>query len=172
MACELLRDVLQAHGGLDRWNSYEKVQATIVTSGQMFGMKGTPQDPTPRRMTVATRREWASVTPYGADDQRTDFTANRIAIEKIDGTVVTERLRPSEHAEGKAVDAPWDSLDRRAFGERAYGRYFRRTEPIASGSPMPGEQRIHVVADAIAEVVADDAYAIQPGDQGTAVGGG
>jgi hypothetical protein len=63
-------------------------------------MKGTPQDPTPRRMTVGTKREWASVTPYGADDQRTDFTANRIAIERMNGTVVKERLHPSEHAGG------------------------------------------------------------------------
>ena len=46
---------------------------------------------------------------------RTDFTANRVAIEKIDGTVVKERLRPSEQAEGKAVDAPWDALDRAYF---------------------------------------------------------
>jgi hypothetical protein len=78
-------------------------------------MKGTPQDPTPRHMTVATKREWASVTPYGAVDRRTDFTAARIAIEKMDGTVVKERLNPSGHAEGKAVDAPWDVLDRAHF---------------------------------------------------------
>jgi hypothetical protein len=49
---------------------------------------------------------------------------------------------------------------------------FLKNEVIASGAPTPGEQRIHVVADAIAEVVADDAYAIQPGDQETAVAGG
>jgi hypothetical protein len=133
MTCELLHEVLQAHGGLDRWNSYEKVQATIVTGGQLFGMKGTPQDPTPRRMTVATRREWASVTPYGADDQHTDFTANRIAIEKIDGTVVKERLRPSEHAEGKAVDAPWDALDRAYFNGYALWTYL--TTPFHFAMP-------------------------------------
>ncbi len=74
-------------------------------------------------MTVATRREWASLTPYGGDDQRTDFTPNRIAIEKIDGTVVKERVRPSEHAEGKAVDAPWDALDRAYFNGYALWTY-------------------------------------------------
>ena len=42
-------------------------------------------------MTAGTGREWASPTPYGAGDQRTDFTSNRIAIEKLDGTVVKER---------------------------------------------------------------------------------
>jgi hypothetical protein len=32
-----------------------------------------------------------------------------VAIEKIDGTVVKERLHSSEHAEGQSVDAPWDA---------------------------------------------------------------
>jgi hypothetical protein len=123
MASELLQKVLQAHGGLNRWNSFEKIQATIVTGGQLFGMKGTPQDSTPRRMTVATTREWASVTPFGAEDQRTDFTPNRVAIEKIDGTVVQQRVRPSEHAEGRAVDAPWDALDRAYFNGYALWTY-------------------------------------------------
>jgi hypothetical protein len=77
-------------------------------------------------MTVATNREWASVAPYGADDQRTDFTPNRVAIEKIDGTIVNERLRPSEHAEGKAVDAAWDALDRAYFNGYALWTYLTR----------------------------------------------
>jgi len=123
MAKDLLQKALAAHGGLDRWNSFETVQATIVTGGQLFGMKGTPQDSTPRRMTVSTRREWASVIPFGADDQRTNFTANRIAIEKVDGTVVQERIHPSEHAKGKAVDAPWDVLDRAYFNGYAVWTY-------------------------------------------------
>jgi hypothetical protein len=74
-------------------------------------------------MTVATQREWASVVPYGADDQRTDFAADRIAIEKIDGAVVQERLHPAEHAEGKAVDASWDALDRAYFNGYALWTY-------------------------------------------------
>ena len=123
MTSELLERVLLAHGGLDRWNRFDTVRATIVTGGQLFGMKDTPQDSSPRRMTVATKREWASVTPYGANDQRTDFTAKRIAIEKMDGTVITERLNPAEHADGKAVDAPWDALDRAYFNGYALWTY-------------------------------------------------
>jgi hypothetical protein len=133
MARELLQKVLEAHGGLDRWNSFETVQATIVTGGQLFAMKGTPQDSTPRRMTVATRREWASVTPFGADDQCTDFTPNRVAIEKLGGTVVKERLHPSQHAEGKAVDAPWDALDRAYFNGYALWTYL--TTPFHFAMP-------------------------------------
>ena len=49
----------------------------------------------PRQMTVALDHEWASLTPFGADDQKTAFTPDRIAIEKLDGRVVSERLEPS-----------------------------------------------------------------------------
>lgn len=42
MASELLQMALEAHGGLSRWGCFATVQATIVTGGQLFGMKGTP----------------------------------------------------------------------------------------------------------------------------------
>jgi len=144
MAPELLHKALAAHGGLDRWKRFEKVQATIVTGGQLFTMKGTPQDPTRRRMTVATKREWASVAPYGPDDQRTDFTASRIAIERMNGTVVKERLHPSEHAEGKAVDAPWDGLDRAYFNGYALWTYL--TTPFHSELPGFAVEKIRGMA--------------------------
>jgi hypothetical protein len=140
MATELLQKVLEAHGGLNRWSSFSTVHATIVTGGQLFGMKGTPQDPTPRRMTVSTNREWASLKPFGAEDQRTDFTANRIAIEKMDGTVLKERLHPSEHAEGKAADAPWDLLDRAYFNGYALWTYL--TTPFHFAMPGFAVQEI------------------------------
>ena len=59
---ELLHRVLDAHGGLEPWLGFNFVQATIVTGGELFAMKSEPQDPVPRRMTVATKKEWASVT--------------------------------------------------------------------------------------------------------------
>ena len=88
---ELLTKVLDAHGGLDRWRSYNKVEATIVSGGGFFALKGVLQDANPRRMTVWLHEERSSVTPYGAADQRTMFTPDRIAIEKLDGTVVAEQ---------------------------------------------------------------------------------
>jgi len=133
MSSELLQKALEVHGGLDRWKCFASIQATIVTGGRLFDMKGTPQDTTPRRITVATQREWASVAPFGADDQVTDFTANRIAIEKLDGTIVKGRLHPSEHAEGEAVDAPWDALDQAYFNGYALWTYL--TTPFHFAMP-------------------------------------
>jgi hypothetical protein len=68
-------------------------------------MKGMPQDPAPRQMTSASRvqREWSSVRPFGGDDQKTDFTPSRVAIEKLDGTIVAERLDPRESFAGHTL---------------------------------------------------------------------
>ena len=96
---EMLQHVLDAHGGLEPWSRFNFVQATIMTGGELLAMKNEPQEPIPRRMTVATKREWASVTPFGSPGQKTDFTAGRIAIETLDRTVLSERLNPAGHAE-------------------------------------------------------------------------
>ena len=91
---ELLARIIDAHGGIDRWSQYERVEATIVSGGGFFRLKGFPQDSTPRRMTVWLHEKRSSVFPFGAPDQRTMFTPERIAIEKLDGTTIAERHIP------------------------------------------------------------------------------
>jgi len=120
---ELLTKVLDAHGGLERWRSYNKVEATIVSGGGFFPLKGVLQDPNPRRMTVWLHEERSSVTPYGAPDQRTMFTPDRIAIEKLDGTVVAERRMPRDSFAGHQMHTPWDPLHRAYFNGEALWTY-------------------------------------------------
>jgi dihydrofolate reductase len=62
---DLLDAVVAAHGGLQRWRHFSTVEATIVSGGKLWEIKGQPQDPMPRRMTVALQREWASVQQFG-----------------------------------------------------------------------------------------------------------
>jgi hypothetical protein len=120
---ELLTKVLDAHGGLERWRSYNKVEATIVSGGGFFPLKGILQDANPRRMTVWLHEERSSVTPYGAPDQRTMFTPDRIAIEKLDGTVVAERRMPKDSFAGHQMHTPWDPLHRAYFNGEALWTY-------------------------------------------------
>ena len=93
---ELLSRVIEAHGGIQRWNGYEKVEATITSGGGLFPLKGASQDPEPAPDDRWLHEERSSVSPYGAPDQRTMFTPERIAIEKLDGTVVAERRAPRD----------------------------------------------------------------------------
>src|SRR5260370_9484888 len=112
---DLLTQVIAAHGGLNRWNAYERVDATIVSGGGLFPLKGVLQDRNPRRMTVWLHEERASVTPYGAPDQRTMFTPDRVAIEKPDGAVVAERYASRDSFAGHQMHTPWDPLHRAYF---------------------------------------------------------
>ncbi|HTF79911.1 MAG TPA: hypothetical protein VK620_37320 [Bradyrhizobium sp.] len=120
---ELLAGILDAHGGMDRWRAYQKVEATIVTGGGFFALKGVLQDPNPRRMTAWLHEERSSVTPYGAPDQRTMFTSDRIAIEKLDGTLVAERHAPKDSFAGHQMNTPWDPLHRAYFNGEALWTY-------------------------------------------------
>ena len=137
----LLGQVLEAHGGMERWRRYNKVEATIVTGGGLFPLKGVLQDRNPRRMTVWLHEERASVTPYGAPDQRTMFTPDRVAIEKLDGAVVAQRYAPRDSFAGHQMHTPWDPLQRAYFNGEAVWTYLT-TPFLLAGSvskrPKPG----------------------------------
>ena len=120
---ELLARIIDAHGGLDSWNRYERVEATIVSGGGLFRLKGVPQDSTPRRMTVWLHEERSSVFPFGTPDQRTMFTPGRIAIEKLDGAIVAERQAPRDSFAGHQMNTGWDALHRAYFNGYAMWTY-------------------------------------------------
>jgi hypothetical protein len=90
----LLASIVEAHGGLDRWRRFNRVEATIVTGGAFWGMKNLTQDQDPRRMTVSLHEERSSVAPFGDPYWHTEFTPDRIAILRGDGAVVAERHIP------------------------------------------------------------------------------
>ena len=120
---DLLQHVLDAHGGFEKWSTFTRIEATIVTGGELWGIKGVDQDDTPRRMLASLDHEWSSVQPYGAHDQRTSFTPERIAVEKLDGTLVAERLDPRASFDGHVFDSPWDPLQRAYFNGYALWTY-------------------------------------------------
>jgi hypothetical protein len=119
----LLGKILDAHGGIDRWRRFTEVRASIVSGGGLFALKGLPQDSNPRRMTVWQHEQRASIRPFGAPDQRTMFTPDRIAIEKLDGTLVAERYAPRDSFAGHQMNTPWDPLHRAYFNGEALWTY-------------------------------------------------
>ena len=141
----LLDAVLAAHGGLDRWRQFGTMEATIVTGGKLWEIKGQPQDPVPRRMSVALQHEWASVQPFGGPDQRTDFTPDRVAIEKLDGRVVAERSNPRESFAGHELATPWNPLQRAYFNGYALWTYL--TTPFFMALPGFGVTEIDPIEE-------------------------
>jgi hypothetical protein len=74
-------------------------------------------------MTAALHEEWSSVRPFGAEDQQTDFTPGRIAIEKVGGPVVAEMLKPEDSFAGDHLTSPWNPLQRAYFNGYALWTY-------------------------------------------------
>lgn len=88
-----------------------------------FALKGVIQDATPRRMTAWLHEQRSSVFPFGKPDQRKMFTPYRIAIEKLDGTLVSERRAPRDSFAGHQMSTPWDALHRAYFNGEALWTY-------------------------------------------------
>jgi hypothetical protein len=120
---ELLARIIDAHGGMDSWNQHEKVEATIVSGGGLFRLKGIPQDSAPRRMTVWLHEQRSSVFPFGAPDQRTMFTPESIAVEKLDGTIISQRPVARNSFAGHQLSTAWDPLHRAYFNGYAMWTY-------------------------------------------------
>jgi hypothetical protein len=130
---ELLKSVLEAHGGLDRWREFNKLGVQIVTGGGLWALKGLIQDPLPRQMSVSLHEEFASVAPFGQPNWRTHFRPGRVAIETTDGEVVKERMNPRESFSGHTMNTPWDPLDRAYFNGYALWTYL--TTPFFMAMP-------------------------------------
>lgn len=122
---KLLDQVIEAHGGLDRWNRFEKVEAEIVGGGGLFRFKGSPPVSGPRSLTVWLHEQRAMIAPAGAADPFVLVTPDRVSIERSDGTVVAERRTPRDAFAGHQMSTPWDSLHQAYFSGQAQSTYFK-----------------------------------------------
>jgi hypothetical protein len=102
------------------WNA--KLEATIVSGGGFFALKGVPQDANPRRMTVWLHEERSSVSPYGASAHDVYTGADR------DREARWHNGRRALRAEGfvcrHRMNTPWDPLHRAYFNGEALWTYF------------------------------------------------
>jgi hypothetical protein len=137
----VLADVLDAHGGLARWKTYHHLDAMLVSGGLLYDLKGQRTDRTPRHVRVSLRRVATSIQPFGAADQRLNFTAGRTAIEKCDGAVVAEAADVRPTFAGHEVSSPWTALQRAYFSGYALWGYLN--SPFLLTLP---DVRLHAVA--------------------------
>lgn len=136
----LLNNVLVAHGGLDRWRSFKVLEATIITGGEFWAMKGIEQDSMSRQMTVWTGQERSSVGSFGNPDWHTEFTPDRIAIVTRDGSIIAERDAPRDAFAGHEMMTPWDPLHRAYFNGYALWTYL--STPFLLASPRVSVEEI------------------------------
>lgn len=130
---DLVARVIAAHGGLDRWNSFQKVTATVVAGGGLIPMKGLADSPIPRDRTVMLHEEVSFISPFGQPDWHMVFTPNRVMIQTAMGELVSERSDPRAAFKGHVLETVWDLLHRAYFNGYAIWTYL--TTPFFLAMP-------------------------------------
>ena len=133
---DLLDFVVEAHGGLKRWDELETVSAHLIQGGvtwEMVGQKGVLDDVF---VTASLHEERVSHYPFGAAG-RSVFTPERVVIEDDDGTVVEALDQPRASFAGHTVQTPWTAPQLAYFVGTAMWTYL--TQPFTF--TLPGSTR-------------------------------
>lgn len=130
---ELLNAVLRAHGGLERWKTFNKVRATFVSGGGLLPMKGIEVIPMPVAGTATIHEESTIISPFRQPGWTMRFTPKRVVVEADDGTIVAERSNPRDAFAGHSLSSPWDLLQQAYFN--GYARWTYLTTPFLMAMP-------------------------------------
>jgi hypothetical protein len=119
---DLLHRAIAAHGGLDRFNQFKTVSASLVTGGALLLLKGQAGFLN-THVTVDLHQEHTSFALSTLPNHRAVFTPERVAVETNEGVVVAERANPRAAFAGHTLQTPWDNLDRFYFSGYAMWTY-------------------------------------------------
>jgi hypothetical protein len=129
----LLAEVLEAHGGLDRWRSFTRVTAKVVTGGSLWGMKGVDIDGAPRSMTSDFKRQWTRTAPFGNPDWHMIYQPDCVLIATHAGEAIAQQQRPRETFADHVWETPWSPLQLGYFNGYAMWTYYNL--PFLLGEP-------------------------------------
>ncbi|MGW3689351.1 hypothetical protein [Streptomyces sp. NPDC005125] len=129
---DLVTTVIEAHGGLNRYNRFSSATVHFRVGGSLWRLKGQEGVLSHAAVRLDLHRQHASHYPFTASHLQTSVTAQRAAVETVDGEVEAERFDPHASFPGDA-SAPWDDLHVAYFAGYAMWTYV--TSPFTFASP-------------------------------------
>jgi hypothetical protein len=130
---DLLEYIIEAHGGLERWNELDRVSAHLLQGGALWALKGQAGVLDDVVVTASLHEERVSHRPFGAADRHSSFTPDRVAIESDNGTVIEALDQPRDSFAGHTVETPWSTLQLAYFVGTAMWTYL--TQPFTFTRP-------------------------------------
>ncbi len=130
---DLLKTVIEAHGGLERWTQLETVSARLVQGGALWTLKGQEGVLDDVFVTASLHEERVSHHPFSAPDRRSAFTPERVAIETDKGDVVEVLEQPRASFAGHTLETQWTTLQLAYFVGTAMWTYL--TQPFTFTLP-------------------------------------
>ena len=107
---DLAKLAIDAHGGLESWNSFTTLSAHLIQGGVFWGVKEKAGVLDDVMVTVDLRTEKVSHYPFGSPDRRSRFDPQRVALEDASGKVVEELLQTRSSFQGHTFQTPCSDL--------------------------------------------------------------
>lgn len=104
---DLAQHIIDAHGGLARWQQYRQLSARLKQGGALWGLKGFEGQLADTTVTVGLGDEWASHHPFVAPAASTRFEPGRVALLGEDGSVLETLADPRASFTGHTLMTPW-----------------------------------------------------------------
>ncbi|MHA5052875.1 hypothetical protein [Streptomyces sp. SD15] len=119
----LLDLVLDAHGGLQRWQDARTIHAEGSIGGLLWSLRGQEGILATTDATIDVQQQRLVFDGFTGPGLRGLFTPDRVAIERQDGEIVAERNAPRDAFAGHGPDTPWDQLHALYFAAYALWNY-------------------------------------------------
>ncbi len=119
----LASEIIDAHGGLDRWRSFGTLSAHLVQGGALWGLKGQAGVLDDTRVTVDLLRQHASHAPFGEPTLKSSFTADRVELRGADDALVESLDQPRASFAGHTLETPWTRVQLAYFAGCAMWTY-------------------------------------------------
>jgi hypothetical protein len=124
---KLLLQVLDAHGGLKKWETTRKITAQLSLGGPFWGARGWPDVYADQTVTIETHREHITFWPFTAPGLVSvlDVNPERVSVSTKDGQSIEERMNPraSFPKEFDPFTTPWDTIQLAYFTSAAVWNY-------------------------------------------------
>jgi hypothetical protein len=120
---DLLQLALDAHGGVDQWNQFDKVAVHMLVDGVLWDLKGQAGVLSDSRIEVGLHKQCGRYIDFeNREGWETDFMPDRVAIVDKDA-VVQELFDPRKSFASHQLHTPWTRLQMIYFGSYAMWEY-------------------------------------------------
>jgi hypothetical protein len=105
----LLKIATDAHGGLNAWNQFEGLRASVSIGGALWNQKQLPGLFNNSRIDLKLRQQQV-ITHLLDIGERIVFTPGQVSLESDSGTRLDTRIEPRSSFAGQSADSKWDKL--------------------------------------------------------------
>ncbi|MBU0583505.1 MAG: hypothetical protein KKB66_13400 [Alphaproteobacteria bacterium] len=119
----LASEIIEAHGGLNKWRRHRSVSAHLTQGGALWGLKGKAGVLDDCWVTVSLTKEHASHAPFGGIAAASEFTPDRVTLMDGDRQTLEELRQPRDSFVGHVLATPWSNLQLAYFAGCAMWTY-------------------------------------------------